>query len=116
MILVEYLRLFLLEGRRDDLAKKYSGIKNLNFSDVWLSDPSDTKKYVEWMLKQIKNNSNQHNGVLEAPDNDEFYFRLYDAVAYFDANVKKNVFKNKDINSYRTIDDLVNAVTLAALS
>ena len=113
MILVEYLRLFLLEGRRDDLAKKYSGIKNLNFSDVWLSDPSDTKKYVEWMLKQIKNNSNQHNGVLEAPDNDEFYFRLYDAVAYFDANVKKNVFKNKDINSYRTIDDLVNAVTLA---
>lgn len=113
MLLREYLQLILIEGRKEDLQKKYSNIKNLNFLDVWNSDPSPTKKYVEWMLKQIKNNSDQRDGVLEAPDSDEFYFRLYDAVAYFDANVKKNVFKNKDINSYRTIDDLVNAVTLA---
>lgn len=57
-------------------------------------DPSPTKKYTPWMVKQT---------VSGADPND-----LYPSVAYFHRHIAK--FEKRDINAYRTAKDLEDAV------
>ena len=44
----------LIEGRKEDIIKKYGGDNNVNVATInWLSDkdPSGNNKYLEWMVK-----------------------------------------------------------------
>ena len=44
----------LIEGRKEDLIKKYGGENNVNVQTIkWLSgeDPSGNNKYLDWMVK-----------------------------------------------------------------
>jgi len=97
--LFEYLREVLLEGRYDDLKKQYPDI---DVEYVWELDPSSTKKYVRWMLKQIQKSRTDGKFVDVR--------KIADDVVFFHTNNKKFRFKNKDINSYATVDDLHSEV------
>jgi len=91
MLLQEYLRLVLLEGRLEDLKSKYP---NIDIDKLWNGDPSKTKKYVSWTAKNLSNDSQI----------DE----LLGLIAVFDKQNSK--FKVKDINWYKSIADLKSAV------
>jgi len=94
MLLQEYLRLVLLEGRKEDLQKKYP---NSDVNYYWHSDPSRNKKYVEWILKNTKDDHDMETSQ-----------KVKRAISVFDT---KNIrFKKKDINSYKSLDELFQAV------
>ncbi len=92
---VKYLRTtvrtLLSEGRVEDLQKQFPDINVQLYSQ---RDPSPTKKYLAWMIKQI---------LAGASKND-----LFPTISYFHKNL--NRFSVKDINSYKTLRDLENAV------
>lgn len=106
-----FIKQVLLEGKVQDLEKKYvlnTDLDNIppNDSSEWstklnkhefnklvAADPSPTKKYLEWMIKQA----------IELGTND-----VIPTVEYFHKNIHK--FKNKDINSYKTVKELEDKV------
>ena len=96
--LLEYVREIFLEGRRDDLRKKTLELDpEIDFHLLWYSDPSSTKKYIEWMLKQAGLTNDRSSS---------WYQRLQDAIVFFHENNKKFHFKSRDINRYKSLDDL----------
>ena len=88
------IRRILIEGKVDDLQAKHPDIDVRSLS---VADPSSTKKYLPWMIKQVA------VGVDE-----EEVSRLVKA---FDANAQR--LSKKDINAYVNVDDL--GAALAAL-
>ena len=83
----------LLEGRKEDILKKYgideetTDIINY-FSD---KDPSDNNKYLEWMFKNWA-------GLGKNRDYSPLDTEVVDVIELFHQNVQR--VKNKDINSY----------------
>jgi len=86
-----FIKSMLLEGKVEDLQKKYPDV---DVSYVASRDPSPTKKYLAWMLKQIM------NGHIEED--------IVPTIQYFHQNIQS--FKNKDINSYEDLKDLEEIV------
>lgn len=90
-LLRQTIRCLLVEGKVEDLQKKYLGI---DVAAVAARDRSSTKKYLPWMLKQLASGVSQED--------------LYPSVEFFDKNTAR--MPNKDINSYKTLKDLEDAV------
>lgn len=88
----------LLEGRKEDVIKKYS--KNDSDRDVieYLSDndPSGNNKYLEWMVKTVIKGDGYDSAIV-------------DVVTKFHKNIQR--IGNKDINSYNTYDELLQVVS-----
>lgn len=84
----------LLEGRKEDILKKYGGedqevIDTINYFSV--EDPSGNNKYLEWMFKNWA-------GLGKDRDYSPLDYEVVDVVELFHQNVQR--IKNKDINSY----------------
>ena len=88
----------LLEGRKEDVIKKYS--KNDSDRDVieYLSDndPSGNNKYLEWMVKTVMKGETYDSVIV-------------DVVTKFHKNIQR--IGNKDINSYNTYNELFQVVS-----
>ncbi len=84
----------LVEGRKEDIIKKYGGDNNVNVATInWLSDedPSGNNKYLEWMVKTWLG--------LGKPSKDAVTDdQVADIINLFHKNIQR--IKNKDINSY----------------
>ena len=91
----------LLEGRREDVIKKY-GENYTDLVDMFVEvDPSGNNKYLEWMVKTALG-KNQDDRTPMA-DN------IAKVVTDFHRNLSR--ISNKDINSYRSLNDLESVVT-----
>ena len=91
----------LLEGRREDVIKKY-GEDHTELVDMFVEvDPSGNNKYLEWMVKTALG-KNQDDRTPMA-DN------IAKVVTDFHRNLSR--ITNKDINSYRSLNDLESVVT-----
>lgn len=87
----DFIKRTLNEGKIQDLQKKYPEV---DVEYVATRDPSPTKKYLEWMLKQIEKDHSEED--------------LVPTVQYFHRNIQK--FPQKDINQYADLKDLENEV------
>lgn len=113
----------IAEGRKDDAEKKYPQVNR--FVDRLASlDPSPNNKYLMWMTKQLAAELDRQlkgplgtniaqSGDDEASPNpqDEFFVELFNhaidiglTVDEFHKGIQR--VKNKDINSYKSLDDL----------
>jgi len=89
----------LSEGRIDDLKVKYPD--HIKIIDrLAIADPSPTKKYLDWMLKQAIN--------------DEPVAEIVNLIKKFEK--EKQRLQVKDINSYATLADLRNAFEILGTS
>jgi len=90
----------LFEGRKEDVIKKY-GEENIEVIErLSDNDPSGNNKYLGWMAKQLFNDDNLENGH-GGPVNAEYIIKV---VTDFHQQLQR--IKNKDINSYKLVDDL----------
>jgi hypothetical protein len=91
----------LLEGRKEDVIKKYGKDKEIEHIINYFSenDPSGNNKYLEWMVKVYLGIGKHDSG--HVPTN------ISDMVVLFHRNLQR--IKNKDINSY-TFDVLAEVV------
>ena len=121
----------IAEGRKEDAAKKYPQVDR--FIDRLANlDPSKNNKYLMWMTKQLAaeldkqlkgplgTNVAQQDGdgdldyeKMTPNPQDEFFVELFnhvieigDEIAEFHKNIQR--IKNKDINSYKSLDDLIS--------
>ena len=109
----------IAEGRKEDAAKKYPQVNR--FIDRLANlDPSKNNKYLMWMTKQLAAELDKHvegplgrdpEAVKDFDPQDEFFVELFnhvieigDEIAEFHKNIQR--IKNKDINSYKSLDDL----------
>jgi hypothetical protein len=93
---------FLIEGIYDIAKKKYvdSGKLDLDtFEYLRQKDPSQKNKYLDWMAKQLSNDLGL----------DPKY--LIELIEQFHNNQKK--LEKRDINQYKTAEDLVNGLNQA---
>ena len=88
----------LLEGRKEDVIKKYSKDDGDREVIEYLSDndPSGNNKYLEWMVKTVMKGEVYDSGVV-------------DVVTKFHKNIQR--IGNKDINSYNTYNELFQVVS-----
>lgn len=89
-----YINNLLIEGRIEDVRSKYTKISENDFNLFVDGDPSGNQKYLEWMVKMYE--SNWVLGV------DPYY--IIDLTQQFHNNINK--LKNKDLYSYKNIEDL----------
>lgn len=88
-------KILLQEGRVEDMKKKYP--EHTDAVDFLVSnDPSNNNKYLQWMMKQVVKNNQQHGYVLTL-------------TKHFHKNVQK--LQKKDINQYKTLDELQEALS-----
>lgn len=81
----------LLEGRREEVISKF-GEESTELVDYFVDlDPSGNNKYLEWMVKQVLDGGNDRQDVVGV---------------ITDFHEQINGIKNKDINSYKTLDSL----------
>jgi hypothetical protein len=85
------IRSILIEGRVEDLQKKYP---KLNVAEINDHDPSANSKYLPWMLKQLSSGASEND--------------LYPTVALFHKHVNK--LKKHDINQYATLKELEDEI------
>lgn len=87
-----FIRDVLEEGRREDLKQKY---ESLPVDEVWEWDKTPTKKYVNWVLKQLAAGK-----PLKAVEDlvDEFH-KL------------SSKLKSSDINSFKTVEELEKEIS-----
>ena len=87
----------LLEGRKEDILKKYAVDEETTdvinyFSD---NDPSGNNKYLEWMFKNWA-------GLGKNRDYSPLDYEVVDVIGTFHENIQR--IKNKDINSYSFLE------------
>ena len=93
----------LLEGRKEDVIKKYGEEHTELIQLLSGVDPSGNNKYLDWMVKT------------SLGKNDDTQVPPSDMVARVVDNFHKQLarIKNKDINSYKNLNDLEAAVDIA---
>jgi hypothetical protein len=90
----------LLEGRREDVIKKY-GEDHTELVDMFVDvDPSGNNKYLEWMVKTALG-KNQDDNIPMADD-------IARTVNDFHRNLTR--IQQKDINNYKSLNDLKSVV------
>jgi hypothetical protein len=87
----------LTEGRLEDVKVKYPG-HEAGIDNLSKHDPSGNNKYLAWMAKSVLDQGSSPKHVI-------------DAINYFHTNVVR--FEKKDINQYKTLQELLNAVEVA---
>lgn len=93
------IQLTLLEGKVEDLTKKYPDV---DVEHLAKNDPSPTKKYLEWMCKRVEDFYD------EGGTTTEVYNDLIPTVKYFHDNIQR--FPQKDILQFKSLKELENAV------
>ena len=115
----------LAEGRLENAKKKYPQIDPLWIDRLSERDKSGNNKYLMWAAKQFAQitepwaKKHRESGEDKIPPHiaDEIYqaYRVTgDAIEKFHANYQR--LKNKDINAYKTIDDVLSAIRKLGLS
>ena len=88
---------FLLqEGVKSAKEKYLDEIGEDKFNELIKVDPSKTKKYLDWICKEYLNGIDIN--------------RLKDVIEKFNNKIEKNLIQNKDINFYKSIEDLENVI------
>jgi hypothetical protein len=88
----------LLEGRLEDVKRKYPGYDKL-IDALSKDDPSGNNKYLMWMVKEV------------IPHMSSFNMRsisVVRAIEYFHENQQS--FTKKDINQYESLQELENTI------
>lgn len=83
--------LFKIAGKIEDLSKKYP---NIDVREVASNDPSNTKKYLVWMVKQLDQGVSKED--------------LYPSINLFHNLLQRNQLKDlpKSIDEYASLKDL----------
>lgn len=97
-VILEEIQLTFLEGKVQDLKKKYPSLSPV-IDDLSSKDPSKTNKYLDWSLKHYK----------EAPLQD-----LTNVIDNFHKNSQR--LQKKDINQYKDFEELKNTVSALGAS
>ena len=84
------VRDLITESRIDDVEEKYP---DLDTDSLIALDPSKNHKYLMWIATQVANGEDSNS--------------IGDLVSFFDKNLR--LFKNKDLNSYKTASELEEA-------
>lgn len=87
----------LLEGRKEDVIKKYGEEHKPLIDILSKSDPSGNNKYLDWMVKTALGLLNKEEDILSA-----------DSIVNLITDFHKRLpgIKNKDLNSYKSVFDL----------
>ena len=87
----------LLEGRKDDVIRKYGEEHKELIEKLSKSDPSGNNKYLDWMVKTSLGLLNKEEDILSA-----------DSIVNLINDFHKRLpgLKNKDLNSYKSVFDL----------
>jgi len=122
----------LAEGRLEDVKKKFKHVDPDWIHLMSGRDPSGNNKYLMWAIKQFAKITDPYREKAQAQSDDrgghmhpddaaamghaayEAYRVTADAVEKFHANSQR--LKNKDINAYKTIDDVIAAVKKLGLT
>ena len=102
----------LAEGRKDDVKKKYPELAERGLIDeLSLEDPSGNNAYLAWMAKQIAKFFKDESAY--AP-REQFIAHTLNATKSFHSN--KQRMKQKDLNQYKTVADLNQALDSLGLT
>jgi hypothetical protein len=115
----------LAEGRLDDAKKKYSQVDPLWIDRLSERDPSGNNKYLMWAAKQFAqitepwrkkhaDSGSDQWAVETAQEIYSAYRTVGDAVDKFHASHQR--LKNRDLNAYKTVDDVLSAVRQLGLT
>ncbi len=115
----------LAEGRLDDAKKKFKNVDSDWIDRISERDPSGNNKYLMWAVKQfekisepwVKKHKDSGRETWSGEDADAVYqaYRVVvDAMEKFHANSQR--LKNRDINAYKTVDDVIAAIKKLGLS
>lgn len=115
----------LAEGRLQDAKKKFPNVDADWIDRIADRDPSGNNKYLMWAVKQFAKitepwmkNAPSEPGQRWADSDAQAIYNAYmtivDAVDKFHNNSQR--LKNRDINAYKTIDDVVSAVRKLGLT
>ena len=108
ILLEELQKALLAEGRLDNVKKKYADLDKLGYIDsMSMEDPSGNNAYLAWMAKQL-NNMIKGEPDMPLQQKEEYLSHTLNAVRAFHAN--KQRLKNKDLNQYKSIIDLRQAL------
>jgi hypothetical protein len=91
----------LLEGRKEDVIKKYGEEHKPLIDRLSDSDPSGNNKYLAWMTKTALGLLNKEEDIFSADSIVKLVNGFHDQLARI---------KNKDIMSYKSVSDLRNTV------
>jgi hypothetical protein len=94
----------LLEGRKEDVIKKYGEEHKPLIDRLSDSDPSGNNKYLAWMTKTALGLLNKEEDIFSADSIVKLVNDFHNQLARI---------KNKDIMSYKSVSDLRNAVAEA---
>ena len=103
----------LAEGRLDDVRKKYPDIGEEIITALSVGDPSGKNKYLMWMAKQLHTQLSKARPTFRAvpPGTPITYSsiirEIVEEVEKFHKNIQR--LKDKDLNSYKTLEDLKSA-------
>jgi hypothetical protein len=97
----------LLEGRLEDVRKKYPNIVDSDFDILVSIDPSGNQKYLNWLGKIINHIISTSPNPYQVLDN-EGSEHLKHILHYFHENQQS--FDKRDINQYKTFVELANEV------
>ena len=102
----------LAEGRKDNVKKKYPELAERGLIDeLSLEDPSGNNAYLGWMVKQIAKFFKDETAY--AP-REQFIAHTLNATRSFHSN--KQRMKQKDLNQYKTVADLNQALDSLGLT
>ena len=102
----------LAEGRKDNVKKKYPELAERGLIDeLSLEDPSGNNAYLGWMAKQIAKFFKDESAY--AP-REQFIAHTLNATSSFHSN--KQRMKQKDLNQYKTVADLNQALDSLGLT
>ena len=114
----------LAEGRLEDTKKKFKNIDPDWIDRMSDRDPSGNNKYLMWAIKQFAKISEPYmknkpaEGESWSTEDSQGIYQAYmavaDAMEKFHNNSQR--LKNRDINAYKTIDDVISAVKKLGLS
>tara|TARA_Y100001938_G_scaffold150997_1_gene244971 strand:- start:2251 stop:4440 length:2190 start_codon:yes stop_codon:yes gene_type:complete len=115
----------LAEGRLDDAKKKFKNVDSDWIDRISERDPSGNNKYLMWAVKQfekisepwVKKHKDSGRETWSGENADAVYqaYRVVsDAMEKFHANSQR--LKNRDINAYKTVDDVIAAIKKLGLS
>lgn len=91
----------ILEGRKEDAIKKYGEEWSDLIENLSENDPSGNNKYLDWMVNQVINVSGSVDPVIESE-------RVINLVRDFHRLLPR--ISKKDINSYKTFNELLSVV------
>ena len=101
----------LMEGRKENIQKKYAALDNYSEDSVMRlldADEQNNYKYADWMAKQALKYVKQMGENVKPAMLDLHISQIIDAVDDFIKN--ENRLKKKDINQYENIDEIGMAI------